>query len=484
MAIARPTTATGAPAEPAASHDGRAARVLDERGTVLTVAAGEMLVQFGLSPVTAVTPGLAAAVGVSAADGAWILTVFILALAGSLLVSGRLGDLVGHRRVFGLGALVYAAASVAAGLSAGFGMLLAARVGQGIGAAMVSGNNLAILAGAVPVARRGRAIAVVATASSLSAVVGSALGTAVVALGAWPLLFLGMAPLALWAAVRARRLPGLAPDLGRVRVDWAGAALLVLSTSALAVALSHPHATSSEAIMPLFHRWLPSLALLFGTAFVLVERRVAVPLLDWRHLRDRLFAAAIGVNGVLHLTMMAAMFLGPLLVVRGLGLSTAAGGMLMVVVQTSVTLTAFLGGWLYDRTGSRWIRPAAAALLGVGFATWAAAGLAGSYAGLLAAGSVAGLGLGVLLAVNNTVIMGALRAELYGVASGMLETTRHFAHAFGVTIPTAIVAFVAAAVAGGGEAQALRLGFFWSCLAMASITGLGVLLALVGPRRA
>ena len=181
---------------------------------------------------------------------------------------------------------------------------------------------------------------------------------------------------------------------------------------------------------------------------------------------------------MLHLTMMAVLFLGPVLIVRGLGQSDTASGMLMVAVQTSIVATAYLGGWLYDRTGSRWIRPGAAAILAVGFVAWALSGVARSHAALIAFGLFAGLGSGVLLAVNNAVIMTSLPDAYRGAASGMLETTRHVGHAFGVTIPTAILAVVTASLAGS-EAGALRWGFFWSCLGMAVISLLGVLLALV-----
>ena len=117
-----------------------------------------------------------------------------------------------------------------------------------------------------------------------------------------------------------------------------------------------------------------------------------MPLLDWSQLRNGVFAAAIAVNFVLHLNMLAGMFLGPLLVVRGLGLDTVAGGMLMVIVQGSLVSTAYLGGWLYDRTRSDRIRPLAAAVLGLGIFALALAGLYGGYAGLAAAGLCVGYG--------------------------------------------------------------------------------------------
>ena len=470
--MAATTYARSAPAEHAALGTG---------GTLVTVATGEVLVQLALTPVTAVVPGLSAALGVEAVDGAWVLTVFILALAGSLLVAGRLGDLLGHRRVFAAGALVYAVSAAFATLAPGFQALLLARVGQGIGAALISGNNLAILTRAVDESRRGRAVAVVATASAVAALVGSALGTAAVALGGWPLLFAPTVPLALWAAVRARRLPGI--ESQPVPVDWAGAGLLVLATTVLAVALNHPHTSTSEVVMPVFHTWLPLLAALAVGLFVAVEQRVRVPLLDWRQLRQRAFAAAIGVNALLHLTMMAAMYLGPFLVVRGLGMDTAAGGALMVIVQGGMLATAFAGGWLYDRTRSPWIRPAAAAGIAASLLGWAFAGLTGSYVGLIVAGTAAGLANGVLLTVNNTVVMSSLPGETKGVASGMLETTRHFGHAFGVTIPTAILAIAAAGALPGMEAAAVREGSFWVSVAMAVLALGAVGFALVPARR-
>jgi MFS family permease len=452
-------------------------------GTLVTVGLGEILVQLGLTPITATVPGLSAALGVEASDGAWILTVYILALAGTLLVAGRMGDLLGHRRVFGAGAVLYAAAALAGTLAPGFLPLVLARVAQGVGAAMISGNNLAILSRAVPSEHRGKAIALIASGSSVAAVIGAAFGTAAVEYGAWQLLFLATVPLAGWAALRARQLPGVERDASSPPVDWAGATLLVVSITLLAIALNHPHTTASETVMPVFHLWLPALAMIAAGVFVGVERRVRAPLMDWGQLRNRAFAGAVVVNGILHLTMMASMFLGPVLVVRGLGLSTAVGGTLMVGVQVSNVGSTFLGGFLYDRTGSRWIRPAAAAIIVLGLVGWAFAGQAGSYAGLLVAGLVAGVGSGMLLAVNNTAIMGTLPPDARGVASGMLETTRHFGHALGVTIPTAILALATYGATGAAELTALQGGFFWACLAMAGLALVGVVVAAVEPSR-
>jgi len=151
-------------------------------------------------------------------------------------------------------------------------------------------------------------------------------------------------------------------------------------------------------------------------------------------------------------------------------------------VQLSMVGSTFLGGYLLDRTGSRWIRPGAAAIISLGLTAWAFAGLNASYGGLMAAGLLAGVGSGMLLATNNTVIMGSLPGAFRGVASGMLETTRHFGHALGVTIPTAIMAYYLSGTSAASDLPALREGFFWACLSMAALAGTGAFLALQRPR--
>jgi MFS family permease len=447
------------------------------RGIVGTVILGEVMVQLGLAPITVALPGLSAAMGVDAPTGSWILTVFILALAGSLLVAGRLGDLLGHRVMFGGGAALYAIGSLGAGLAGGFEMLLVGRAIQGVGAAMISGNNLAILTRTVSPKERGRAMGVLAFCASIAALVGSGIGALVVNVGEWRWLFLAMIPLALVACARSRGLPSPESSIEATRVDWAGAATLVVAITALALALNHPHGTASEAVMPVFHQLLPAVALVAGALFVAIERRARPPLMDWARLRTLPFAAAVGVNWILHMAMMAAMFLGPILIERGFALGGLASATLYLTVMGSMIVTTMLGGWLHDRTRWRGLRPTAAFVIAGGLVLWAVAALLESYVALLAVAVVTGLGNGILLAVNNTVLMGTLPARYRGAASGMLETTRHFGHALGVTIPTAILALAATATPDFGDA--VRYGFAWSSGLMGLVALGAAALALV-----
>ena len=456
------------PSAPAAQETAGAPRAVGACGTVATVILGEILVQLGLGPITVALPGLSSALGVDAATGSWVLTVFILALAGSLLVAGRLGDLVGHRSMLVGGAGLYALGVLTAGVGPSFQTLLLGRAIQGVGAAMISGNNLAILTRAVSSGERGRAMGLLVFCSSSAGLAGSGLAAVVVNVGDWRWLFLPLAPLALYVGVRARSLPAADPASRGAHIDWAGAGTLIVAITALALALNHPHGTSSETVMPVFHNVLPAVAIVAGAAFVAVERRARPPLMDWARLRTVPFAASIGVNWILHMVMMAAMFLAPLAIERGLGMGGLASSALYMTVMASVVTTTLLGGWLHDRTSWPHLRTAAAGIVGAGMLLWAVAALAESYVGLLVVALLTGSGNGVLLAVNNTVIMGTLPAEFRGAASGMLETTRHFGHALGVTIPTALLALMASTTSDPGEA--VLYGFAWSCALMGALT--------------
>jgi MFS family permease len=445
------------------------------RAVLPTVILGDVLVMLGLAPMTVILPGLIAALDVEPTTGAWLLTAFILALAGCLLVAGRLGDLVGHRRVFVTGALVYSAASLMAAVAPGFEVLLVARVIQGVGAALVSGNNLAILTRAVPESLRGRAVSFLMVGSSASALVASVAASWLVSEGAWRMVFWLTVPFGLAAAWRARQLPDVDGNGSTTRIDWLGAGLLVVAFSALALALNHPHGTSSEIVMPVYHQWLPLLAIVVGGVFVAVERRANPPLMDWARLRSLPFATAMGVNAVIHLTMMALMFLAPVVVERGLGMGAVASTAVYVAVLGAVMAMSLAGGWLHDRVRWPYLRAVASFVVALGFFTWAFAAMAQSYAAMLVVGAIAGLGNGLVLALNTTLIMGALPAPYRGAASGMLETTRHFGHALGVTIPTAIVAFAGDGAAD--DAAAMRWGFALSCVVLGSLTLVSVGLA-------
>ncbi len=142
--------------------------------TLATVSLGYLLVSWGMGPVSAILPTISADLRIDVTAAGWVMSSYFLLLVGTILVTGRIGDLIGHRRVFACGIAVFGAASIAAGLAGSLEPLVVARSIQGIGSAMVFGTSLALVSEAIPTERRGVAIGILTMSSGAAALVGVA----------------------------------------------------------------------------------------------------------------------------------------------------------------------------------------------------------------------------------------------------------------------------------------------------------------------
>lgn len=453
---------------------------MNARLRVLTaVAAGYFLVMFAVSPVSVVLPGLAETLGVNLEAASWVMTAYLLPLTACLLPAGRLGDIVGHRRVFTLGLGLVTLAGPAIGLAPNLPLMLVARAVQGVGAALVSATSLPIITEAVDPARRGRSIGLTTMASSLGAMAGTGLAPLFVQYLDWRWVFYTGGVAGTVALVLARRMGSETLTVRRLHLDWPGAVLLLLTLVVASLSLNHFHdGPETFADGWRWHMPMHGVALVLLAMFVWVERRVASPLVELAQLGNLRFTTAIGANGVLHMTMMMTTFSTPFLIERGLQLGTAQTGALLVAMQACTTVMTLVGGWLHDRTHWRWLCPAALGMVASGLT------VLGVFDGALTYGLCfgvivwMGIGSGAFMTTNNTRIMGTLAPEHRGFASGMLETTRQYGHTLGVA-----VAAVGLAAALGREGAALeqqlaiRIGFSQAALLMCGIAWIGVGLA-------
>jgi MFS family permease len=139
---------------------------------LITVSLGYMLVSWGMNPVSSILPTISADLWIDVSAAGWIMNAYFLLLVGAVLVTGRLGDIFGHRHVFSAGVAIFGLAAVAAGLTGSYEGLVVARSVQGIGAAMVFGTSLALVSEVMPSHRRGFAIGVLTTSSAVAALLG------------------------------------------------------------------------------------------------------------------------------------------------------------------------------------------------------------------------------------------------------------------------------------------------------------------------
>ena len=447
------------------------ARRIYRNPALYTVGIGYFLVQAALSPIAIVLPSMGRTFEMGMAAAGWVQSAFLLSLTALMLPAGRLGDFLGHRRIFAYGIGLLGLATVAAPLAPSFGWLVALRFLQGIGGAMATGTSLAVVAQEFPAAHLGRCMGIVNMMSSAGAVTSLLVTGLLVDRMGWRAAFVVLVPVGVLGMAAVGPFWRSRPSVAQVPVDLPGLVLLALAVLGLYLTVSPVSAAGlSEAFQPV----MGTLTLAAGGALLWWERRVPIPIFDVGQLRRAGFATGLGAHCIYHMSMMVNIFSIPFFVERALGLPAvwAAGALLPMQILTSAM--GLGGGWLYDRVRSPWL--ATAALAGVCVTFFALGFLAPSlsWGGLAAVLAVVGTCGGLFMSTNNPAIMASAGPGLHGFASGMLETLRQLGHGFAVPILTASVA---SAVGAPGRDAAFLGGYGTAMLVMGSILFTGVLLS-------
>lgn len=282
----------------------------------------------------------------------WVISGSLLPLAGLLVFGGRLGDLIGRRRVFLIGSAVFAAASVCAGLAPSFTVLLVFRVLQGAGGALMLPTTIAIVSATYPAADRGRALGTMGGAAAVAGACGPTIGGALTSWLGWRSVLLVNAPLAVLTVVATLR--SVPPDPARQdreHVDLAGTALLSVALIGFVFGLSQSQDWGLLSVGVLA-ALVVSLAAAVG--LVVVERRSANPLVEFGLLRR--FPNYLGATVSQGVGGMAEMGLGllfPLLLILNLGMDPGLAGLALIPTTLPMVVVAPLAGRWYDRVGGR-----------------------------------------------------------------------------------------------------------------------------------
>ncbi|MFD7656977.1 DHA2 family efflux MFS transporter permease subunit [Actinosynnema sp. NPDC059797] len=404
----------------------------------------------------------------------WTVNAYGLAFAVLLLTGAALGDRFGRRRVFVAGLALFTAASVACAVSPGIGALIASRAAQGAGAAMVLPLSLTLISAAFPPRQRGRAMGLYMGITGLATLGGPFVGGVIAEGLAWQWIFwlnlpLGLATIAL-AVRRVDESTGPA-----TRFDLVGVVLAAPGAFGVVWGLVRGNAAgwgSAEVLGALV------LGVALVVAFVLWERRAEAPMLPMRFFRVRAFAAANAAN----FCVFASLY-GPLFflaqyfqVVHGEG--PLGAGLRLVPWTATLMVCAPVAGALADRYGERGFVVGGLALQAVGAGWLAVASGAGTgYPELLPALVVSGVGLTMAMPAAQKSVVGAVRPQEVGQASGAFMVLRILGGVFGVAVAVAVFA------GAGGYASAGEFGdgFAAAMGAVAAIAVVGVVAALGMP---
>ncbi|HWG94219.1 MAG TPA: MFS transporter [Mycobacteriales bacterium] len=407
----------------------------DGRWALAATVLGSGVVLLDTTVVNVALPTVGRDLGASFAELQWTVNGFALSLAALLLLGGSLGDRYGRRRVFVVGTVWFGVASVLCGLAPTVELLVAARVLQGVGGALLVPGSLAILQSSFDAQDRGRAIGVWSALGALAAALGPFLGGLLVEVS-WRLVFLVNVPLcAVVVVVAVRRVPETRDPDSAPHLDVAGALLGAAGLAALTyglVALGDDTAGG-----PLAAALVAGAALL--AAFVVVEHRSPGPMVPLGLFSSRQFTA----TNVVTLLVYAALAAVLLLVVVHLqvvgGFSPLASGLALVPVTACMLLLSSRSGAVAARVGPRWPMTAGPLLCAAGTVLLARVPEGASYlVDVLPGVLLLGLGLATVVAPLTVTVLAAAPERHAGVASGVNNAVARTAGLLAVAVLPAV----------------------------------------------
>ncbi|MGW5492110.1 MFS transporter [Streptomyces olivaceoviridis] len=436
---------------------------------LLAVCAGYFMVILDVTIINVAVPAVGRELGASLTGIQWITDGYTLVLAGFLMTGGALGDRLGNRRVFCAGVALFTVASAACAGAPSAPALVAARLVEGLGAALIVPGSLALLQEAYPEsAARSRAFGLWGSMAGIAASAGPLLGGLLVSTAGWRWVFLVNVPVGAACLVLTARYVAPSPRNPDRAVDWPAQAAVVASVTLLTAALNEAgrRGWSDPAVLAGL-----GLAALAVGGFALRERLARAPALPPRLLRSPAMGGAAVVGLLFNLGFYGMVFTASLYFQHERGYSALRTGLALFPAVAVTMFASVLSGRLTRRTGDRPLVVAGMLLGALGLAGWAAAGNDPAYALLVAPMTAAGFGTSFALTGTTTTVMGAAPRTYAGAASALFNTTRQIGSATGVALGGSLLATsadygsgVRLAMAVGALAYLLAAGLAWRCV--------------------
>jgi EmrB/QacA subfamily drug resistance transporter len=424
--------------------------------------------------VNVALPSIQRELGVGLSQLEWIVAGYALTFAALMLTGGKLADRYGRRLVFVLGLAVFTLASLACGLATTGEMLVGARIVQGVGAALMSPATLSIISAAFPPRQRGTAIGIWAGVSALALAIGPLVGGLLTQHIGWHWIFFVNIPVGLLAIAASLLLIEESRDTSREqRLDVPGLATSAVGLFALTYALieANAHGWTSGRILGAF-----GLAAAMLTAFVVLELRQRLPMLDLSLFRNPTFAGANLVVLLAALAMFGVFFFVSLYMQNVLGFSAVQAGAAFLPMTFLIIVVAPVAGRLSDRFGSRWLTTGGMLLIGLQLLWFSTLGVGAGFRDLLPGLLIGGLGMALTMTPTAAAAIRAVPVEKSGVGSAVLNSFRQVGGSLGIALMGAIMVHEAA---GRTTAEAFVDGFSTALLVAAAIAFLGAVVAAV-----
>lgn len=366
-------------------------------------------------------PTISHQMDISSANSIWIVNAYQLSIMVSLLSFSALGDVVGYRKVYIGGLVLFTLSSVGCALSGTLTQLVAARVLQGFGAAAVTSVNTTLIRLIYPRDRLGRGMGINATVVAVSSVAGPTIAAAILSIAAWPWLFAVNIPVGLAAIAMSRRfLPGNPVKVDGRRFDWREGVMNGLTFGLLIASIEgYSHGLGPE--------WIATgvvLLVIVGWTFVRSQLRKPYPILPFDLMRKPIFTVSVLTSVCSFIAQMTAMVSLPFYLQKELGYDEVSTGLLLTAWPAVIMVVAPLAGMLVERIHAGVMGGAGLLLMTGGLLFLAFLPARPASADIVWRLALCGLGFGLFQSPNNSILIASAPPQRSGSASGMLATAR------------------------------------------------------------
>ena len=431
--------------------------------TLGAVAVGLFMIMLDNTVVNVAIPSIQRDLGVGLSELEWIVAGYALSFAALMMTGGKLADLLGRRRIFVIGIVIFTIASLFCGLSDSGNELIAWRIVQGVGAALMNPATLAIISATFPPRQRGTAIGIWAGVAALALAIGPLVGGLITEHIDWTWVFLINVPVGVAGVVASYLLIDESRDMSaNQRLDPAGLLLSGAGLFSLTYALieGNTYGWSSGRIVGFF---VAAVVLLVG--FVVWERRTAVPMLDLSLFRNGTFVGANTVMLLVGLAMFGVFFYVSLYMQNVLGFSAVKAGASFLPMTVLIILCAPIAGRIADRAGSRWLMTGGMTLLGIQLLYYSTLGTDAGFYDLLPGLLLGGVGMAATMTPSAAAVIGSVPVDKAGVGSAVMNSMRQVGGSIGIALIGAILIHEVAGRPGpeafvDGYSVALRVAAF------------------------
>jgi EmrB/QacA subfamily drug resistance transporter len=418
------------------------ARLLDPElrkwWTLLAVSFGLFMIMLDNTVVNVALPSIRKDLGISISELEWVVNGYALTFGVLLLSGGKLADLLGRRRMFMVGLVIFTASSFFCGFANSAGTLIGARVVQGVGAALMNPATLSIITATFPPRQRGTAIGIWAGVSALALAIGPLVGGAITEHINWSWVFYINVPIGILGLFAARIFIDESRDTSHEqRLDLPGLVTSAVALFSLTYALieANSRGWSDPLIIGLFIT-----SAVFFALFALLEYRQRLPMLDLSLFRNSTFTSSNTVMLLIGLAMFGTFFFVSLFVQNILGYSPVQAGASFLPMTMLIILVAPFAGRLADKVGPRALMVPGLTLVTASLALFSIQDEASSFWTLLPAMLVGGFGMAMSMAPTTTAAMHAVPVDKAGVGSAVINSSRQVGGSIGIALMGAIMA--------------------------------------------